>query len=96
MIAPADGGGDENQNVIIAPVTPPTPLIQDNRGNKGPMAAAFLANNDNDNEDKDKDKNNMAAFPVTPVKNKDDEDKNKNKKLLVVPPPVIESDKASD
>ena len=94
MIAPADGGGDENQNVIIAPVTPPTPLIQDNRGNKGPMAAAFLANNDNDNEDKDK--NNMAAFPVTPVKNKDDEDKNKNKKLLVVPPPVIESDKASD
>ena len=59
MIAPADsnlvdGADYENQNVVVAPIipsTPPTPLIENNWGSKGPTAAALLANNDNKDND---------------------------------------------
>jgi hypothetical protein len=41
------------------------------------MAVALLAYNNGEDQDHDKNKNNLAAFPLTPVKNKDDQDKNR-------------------
>jgi len=44
-----NGAANDNQNLIVTPATPPTPLIQDNLGNKQPIAAALIAYNNNEN-----------------------------------------------